>query len=121
MSRIQKRTKQVRDTIQREWQYQWWKFILDNRDKPWILDYISLNPNITIRDILDNSDKPWNWRWISMNIFLKEKKAFRIKRYREHLAAVLIQNAYKNALVNPNCQLGINKIERDMEFAGVVV
>ena len=39
--------------------------------------------------------------------------------YREHLAAILIQNAYKNALVNPNCQLGLNRIERDMAFAGV--
>ena len=42
-----------------------------------------------------------------------------MKRYREHIAAVLIQNAYKNALVNERCQLGLNKIERDMMFAGI--
>lgn len=39
--------------------------------------------------------------------------------YREHLATVLIQNAYKNALVNERCRLGLNNIKRDMAFAGV--
>ena len=46
------------------------------------------------------------------------KMAHKTERMR-HLAAIVIQNAYKNALVNPNCQLGLNKIERDMVFAGV--
>ena len=31
-----------------------------------------------------------------------------------------IQYAYKNALVNHNCQLGLNRIERDIEFAGIM-
>jgi hypothetical protein len=95
------------------------KDINDNPDKPWDWDFISKNPNITMKDILENPDKPWNWYVISRNLFLKDKEAFQMKRYREHLAAILIQNAYKNALVNPNCQLGINRIERDMKFAGV--
>ena len=72
-----------------------------------------------MKDIIDNPDKDWNWMEISKNKFTKEKKDFQMKMYREHLAAVYIQNAYKNALVNPNCQIGINKIERDMVFAGV--
>jgi hypothetical protein len=119
------------------------KFILDNPDKPWNWSAISMNPNITMdfindkpdkewhwydissnpsitmKDIIDNPDKPWNWNAISRNTFSKDKEEFQMKRYREHLAAILIQNAYKNALVNPNCQLGINRIERDMKFAGV--
>ena len=74
-----------------------------------------------MKDIIDNSDKGWDWRCISSNPFTKEKEEFQIKMYREHLAAILIQNAYKNALVNPNCQLGINRIESDMAFAGVVL
>ena len=72
-----------------------------------------------MKDINDNPDKSWSWYNISNNPFLKDKEEFIIKRYREHLVAILIQNAYKNALVNPNCQLGLNKIERDMVFAGV--
>jgi hypothetical protein len=95
------------------------KDILDNLDKPWKWGYISMNPNITMKDILDNPDKPWNWYSISSNPFTKDKEAFVDKMYREHLVAILIQNAYKNALVNPNCQLGLNKIERDMVFAGI--
>jgi hypothetical protein len=90
-----KRTKYVRDTIQQEWYDRWWKFILDN------------------------PDKDWNWYNIYGNPFSKEKEDFQMKRYREHLAAILIQNIYKNALVDPNCQLGINRIERDMDFAGI--
>ena len=120
------------------------KDILDNLDKPWDWFWVSQNPNITMKDILDNLDKPWNWsgisgnpsitmkyindnpdkRWswstMSLNIFTKDKAEFIEQKYREHLATILIQNAYKNALVNPNCQLGLNRIERDMDFAGVV-
>ena len=95
------------------------KFINDNPDKPWEWYFISENPNITMKDILDNPDKPWNWYCISRKPFTKEKEAFIERRYREHLVAVLIQNAYKNALVNPNCKIGINRIERDMVFAGI--
>ena len=78
------------------------------------------NPNITMKDINDNPDIDWDWYYISRNPFTKDKEEYIVKMYREHLAAILIQNVYKNALVNENCQLGKNKIERDMEFAGVV-
>ena len=96
------------------------KDILDNPAKYWCWSHISMNPSITMKDILDNPEKPWHWYWISSNPFTKEKEEFRERMYREHLAAVLIQNAYKNALVNPNCQLGLNRIERDMVLAGVM-
>ena len=95
-------------------------FINDHPEKDWNWPCISSNPSITMKDINDNPDKEWNWRSISRNKFTKEKEEFQMKRYREHLASILIQNAYKNALVNPNCQLGINRIERDMVFAGVM-
>ena len=97
------------------------KFINDNPNKPWDWKFISRNPNIRMRDILDNPNKPWNWYcisrnpnitmdfintnpdkpwdWyeISLNEFTKDKNEFIIKRYRQHLAAILIQNVYKNA------------------------
>ncbi len=43
------------------------------------------------------------------------------KKYRQHLAAILIQNAYKNALVNHKCEIGINRIKRDAIDAGIVI
>ena len=96
------------------------KDILDHPDKHWDWYEISNNPNITMKDILNNPDKSWNWSSLSSNPFTKEKEEFIERMYRRHLAAVFIQNTYKNALVNPNCQLGLNRIERDMAFAGVV-
>ena len=50
------------------------KNILDNED--WNL--VSLNPNLTMKDILNNPDKPWNWRCIIKNTF-KSAKQFRLK------------------------------------------
>ena len=67
MSRIQKRTCEVRNAIHKEWYDKYWQFIIDNPDKPWDWDYISENPNITMKDILDNPDKPWDWDYISWN------------------------------------------------------
>ena len=90
-----------------------------NPDIPWNWNAISSHPNLTMKNILDNPDKPWDRQYISGNTFIKDKEEFQVKMYREHLAAGLIQNAYKNALVNPNCRLGINRIERDMVFAGI--
>ena len=123
-------------------------YILDNPDKDWDWYYISSNPNITMKDILDIPDKPWDWYWnwgeaisfnpnitmdiigyysrhlnwegIAQNEFTKEKEQFIEKKYRKHIAAILIQNAYKNALVDPNCKIGINKIKRDMVDVGIV-
>ena len=95
------------------------KDILDNPDKPWKWELISENPNLTMKDINVHPSKPWKWLSLSRNLFTKEKEEFIMKRYREHLAAILIQMAYKNALVNPNCQIGLNRIERDMVFAGI--
>ena len=67
MSSIQKRTKQIRDTVLKEWHERWWQFIICNVDKKWDWYWISCNKGITMKDILDNPDKPWNWEWISSN------------------------------------------------------
>ena len=64
---INKRSKQVRNTINKEWSNHYFKFILDNPDKDWNWGYISYNPNITMDIIREHPDKPWNWRNISYN------------------------------------------------------
>ena len=97
------------------------KDILDNPGWEWEWVNITCNPNITMKDILDNPTRPWNWNSILLKSFRKEKEDFIKKAYRRHLAALRIQNAYRNALVNPYCQVGINRIERDMAFAGINV
>ena len=113
-----KRTSLFRQRVEKEWSEYYWEFVLKYSYK---LDWygISKNPNITMDIILANLDEDWDWYYISRNPFTKDKEEFQVKIYREHIAAVLIQNAYKNALVNENCKIGKNKIERDMEFAGV--
>ena len=73
-----------------------------------------------MKDILDNPDEAWDWTNILLKSFRKEKEDFVKKEYRRHLAALRIQNTYRNALVNPTCQVGINRMERDMVFAGII-
>ena len=117
----------INDNPDKPWDWSWvsrnpnitMEDIFDNPEQPWDWTYISMKRSLTMKDILDHPEKPWSWYYISCNKFTKEKEEFQMKRYREHLAAILIQNAYKNALVNPNCKLGLNKIERDMVFAGI--
>ena len=57
---IQKRTTKVRDTILNEWYSIWLQFIIDNLDKDWDWDYISINPNLTMKFIIDHPDKHWD-------------------------------------------------------------
>ena len=137
MSSIQKRTKKVRDTIQREWQKRWWQFILDNQDKSWDWSMISSNPNLTMKDIterpdkdwnwdcisrnknitmefiINNPDKPWNWETISKNKFEKDKELFIEEAYKKHLAAYKIQNWWKHITMSPYYAIGRKFIDRD--------
>jgi len=43
------------------------KLLLMFPDKPWIWEWISENPNITMEMIEAHPDKPWNWNKISEN------------------------------------------------------
>ena len=51
MLSIQKRTRKVRDAINRKWHERYWKFIIDNPDKPWSWYNISKNPILTMKFI----------------------------------------------------------------------
>ena len=64
------------------------KDILEHHEFPWDWDYISRNPNITLKDILEHPDKPWNWQWISCNKF--EKHPTLIKRKKKKLMYMVI-------------------------------
>ena len=120
-----------------------WEIIRDNPNKEWDWHSISYHPNITMDIIMDNRDKPWDWMAITYNPnitwdiiidlidnkqdmnmfyrnpFTKQKTDFMIEEYHKHLMAYRIQYRWKNALVNPNCRIGIMKIERDMIYAGL--
>jgi hypothetical protein len=78
--------------------------------------YISLNPNITLKNIEANLDKPWNWSCLSLNPNLF---ALDLKVIREHFAAKLIQRKWRNAISNPNyaiCKKRLLKEYKEFEF-----
>ena len=98
------------------------EFIDQHKDE--LDNYVGLsqNPNLTLNYIENNLDKEWSWINIWFNPLTKDKEdneEYMIQEYRKHLAAVLIQNAWKNARVNHNCPLGKRTIKRDMDFAGL--
>ena len=70
------------------------KFILDHPDKPWVWRQISMNPNITIKNILDNPDKPWNWEDVGRNTFDSERKQFLKRGNIYNLAKILVSHVY---------------------------
>ena len=88
MLSIQKRTRKVRDAINRKWHERYLKFINDNLDKSWNWFEISRNPNITMKNINDNPDIDWDWSEISRNPFTKEKEEFIEQKYREHYSTI---------------------------------
>jgi len=69
--------------------------------------------------IKDNPEKTWNGEKISENECTKQKNDFIVKEYHKHLMAYRIQYRWRNARVNPNCRIGIRKIEMDMIYAGL--
>jgi len=67
--------------------------------------YFRINPNIIFEE--------YEYHFVSFRTVLKIIEEVRTN------ASLIIQNAWKDALVNPNCQIGYNKIQRDMDFAGL--
>ena len=133
-----KRTSVFRQLVEKEWSEYFWEFVLKYTDKlDW--DYISRNPNISMRIIEKYSDKPWNWSYISWNpniamefiekhpnkpwdwygisrdTFNYEKELFIEKRMKEYLASYRIQQYYWKGICNPHCQIGYNKVNRDYD------
>ena len=69
------------------------------------INYFNLNPNIIFKE-----------RFCSIISF---RTVLEIVEEVRTNASLIIQNAWKDARVNPNCQIGYNKIQRDMDFAGL--
>jgi hypothetical protein len=74
-------------------------------DKPWNWHGISRNPNITMDWIERHPYKPWVWSGISVNEFAKEKEAFILQCYKEHMAAFRIQQYWFKAKLTPDYAL----------------
>ena len=43
------------------------EYIESNPDKPWNWEYVSLNPNLTLKMLNNHTDKPWDWRNMTYN------------------------------------------------------
>lgn len=88
----------------------------------WNFEGLLLNPNLTMNNIeyLFKNKRISNHNIFLQNTLDKERNEFIASYYRKYLAAFRIQNRYRNALVNPNCKLGINKIKRTMDELGLV-
>ena len=80
-------------------------------------EFISSFADISPQEIIEHHKLPWNWDGIQERSFVESsaKREYIISETRKHLAAHLIQNAWLNALVNPYCKVGINRIHRDYD------
>ena len=79
-----------------------WEIVKNNSNKPWKWWGISENPNITWEIVKDNLDKPWSWRGLRNTLYQKIVN----KHGREHMAAFIIQNRWRNISVDPYHPLG---------------
>ena len=43
------------------------EFVLAQLDMPWNWEWLSMNPNITMKDVLAHPEMPWDWKWLSEN------------------------------------------------------
>ena len=53
--------------FEKKWSIHWFKYILNNPDKPWDYGLLSMNQNITWEIVQANPDKPWNYCSLSIN------------------------------------------------------
>ena len=62
-----KQLKKLLKEYEKEWyKYYWNEFVLKNENKlNW--NWLSSNPNITMKIVNDNPDKPWSWWALSRN------------------------------------------------------
>ena len=70
------------------------------------MNFISLNPSITLKDIRENRGYTWDWFWLSSCTFKKDKKNFKLVRFRRWMAAYKIQQWYWEIKHNPNYARG---------------
>ena len=108
----------VKNNTDKHWKWCWlsanpnitWNIVENNPDKDWDWYWLSANPNITWDILINNPDKDWDWRGISQNPFTKQREIIEKEN-----AIRLIQNKWKDALVDPNLRLGRKKIFENMQ------
>ena len=91
------------------------KDIKENPDKPWDWYYVSMNPNITIQYILENPNKRWSWYGISGNSFTNDKVKFQCHQYQRHLACYRIQQQWHRIRSDPRHPVGQRRLELEYE------
>lgn len=118
-----------------------WDIICQNKDIPWVKYYVSINLNITWEIIRDNMSFPWNWKGIAENVniteeivknnlnypweweyliknhnmsfdFIRERENYRVKMFREYLAAYKIQQWWFKITLSPQFKVGRKLIEK---------
>ena len=79
------------------------------------INYISLNPSITLEDIRNNRGYAWDWFWLSGSYFKLDKKIFIQRKKREWMAAYQIQQFYWSHKLSPKYLFGRNEINKMYE------
>jgi len=70
------------------------------------MNYLTLNPAITLEDIRDNRGYTWDWFWLSSCNFEIDKKKFILTNLRRWLAAYRIQLWYQKIRHSPQYKYG---------------
>ena len=65
------------------------------------MNYLTLNPKISLQDIRDNRDYNWDWFWLSSCDFEIDKKNFYLFHFRRWIAAYRIQQWYQKIKHSP--------------------
>lgn len=107
--------------------------IENNLNGNWSWQHLLSNKNITTSFIQKYNEKfePYlvknknnnkyllEFKYLNSTTFQTEREHFIENYYRKHLAALFIQNAWKNARINPYTKLGQLKIEQYMDEIGL--
>jgi hypothetical protein len=93
------------------------KYILDNKDKPWIYSWLSYNTNITWEIVKDNPYKPWSYYVLSYNTMSKSKEAFIKKELIYDFSYRCAKDKVIRYLMNPERYLGRKCI---MELSNII-
>ena len=81
-------------------------------NKPWVWEYVSQNPNISMEFIEKNCGKSLKGEYISQNTFAKEKELFFEKYYRKYLAAFRLQQYFNRMYDNPDYLFCRKRLEK---------
>ncbi len=91
------------------------KYVKENPDKDWSYKYLSLNPNITMEDVKLNPDKEWNYYYLSRNpnITMKDVKLNPDKEWNYNYLSQNPNITMKDVKENPNKNWNYDYLSRN--------